>query len=570
MTTGVGVMVCLLTGGPATAQPPQAAQPGQAVRPPPRDAAQPLKGTAVIRGKVVAGDTGRALRRARINLTTSDLGPGSSRSTTTDLSGRYEIRDLPAARYRVAVTRSGYLPLDYGQRRPGEQGRPVQLSDSQVLERIDFALPRMSVITGHVTDETGEPMEGVTVLAMRALFFEGRRKFVPIGTATTDDEGEYRLQKLSPASYVVMATTKETWTVTENGKETVFGYAPTYFPGLAAATDARRVAVGLGQRVPAIDLALVPGRAARISGTAFDSQHRPFARVNLSDDIRGINFASFRGAGSATVAADGSFTIPNIPPGEYRLGATRLAGDPTGEPEVAELTILVDGIDLENVALVGSVGGTVSGRVVVEGAGAPKWSAVRVDVRQPLRNQPSPALIGAFSNSGSGRVKDDGTFLVEHVFDQARFQVTLPDGWMLKSVMQGGRELGDAELRVRSGEEMRDVEITITDRVTTLSGQLVDDKDQPVHDATVVVFAADADKWFESSRAVKAARPDQQGQWRVKALPPGDYLAIALEYVEDGAWNDPEYLESLRKAASSVTLGEGASRTVVLKLVTPK
>ena len=28
--------------------------------------------------------------------------------------------------------------------------------------------------------------------------------------------------------------------------------------------------------------------------------------------------------------------------------------------------------------------------------------------------------------------------------------------------------------------------------------------------------------------------------------------------------------ESLRKAASSVTLGEGASRTVVLKLVTPK
>ena len=69
---------------------------------------------------------------------------------------------------------------------------------------------------------------------------------------------------------------------------------------------------------------------------------------------------------------------------------------------------------------------------------------------------------------------------------------------------------------------------------------------------------------------MKAARPDRQGQWRVKALPPGGYLAIALEYVEDGAWNDPEYLESLRKAASSVTLGDGASRTVVLKLVTPK
>ena len=45
--------------------------------------------------------------------------------------------------------------------------------------------------------------------------------------------------------------------------------------------------------------------------------------------------------------------------------------------EVAELTVVVDGTDLENVALVGSVGGTVSGRVVVEGAGTPKWSCSR-------------------------------------------------------------------------------------------------------------------------------------------------------------------------------------------------
>ena len=150
-------------------------------------------------------------------------------------------------------------------------------------------------------------MEGVTVLAMRSLFFEGRRKLVPSRDGHDRRRRGIRLQKLSPATYVVMATTKETWTVAENGKETVFGYAPTYFPGLTAPSDARRVAVGLGQRVPAVDLSLVPGRAAKISGTAFDSQLRAASRVNLSDEIRGINFASFRGAGSATVAADGSF-----------------------------------------------------------------------------------------------------------------------------------------------------------------------------------------------------------------------------------------------------------------------
>ena len=544
------------------------AQPAPA-RDAPRDAP---KGTGVIRGRVVAADTGRPLRRAKITVSSSELGSNSSRSTSTDQLGRYEIRELPAARYRVAVARSGYLGLDYGQRRPGEQGRPLQLAEAGLAERIDFALPRMSVVTGRVSDESGEPMEGVTVIAMRSLFFEGRRRLVPIATASTDDEGEYRLQKLAPASYVVMATTRETWTVVDpNGKETVFGYAPTYFPGILGGAEARRVAVALGQQIPGIDFSLIPGRAAKVSGIALDSQRKPFTRVSLSDDIRGVNFASFRGAGNATPAADGSFTITNVTPGEYRLSAARTAGDPGGEPEYAEATVVVDGNDLENVVLSGSFGGTVSGRIVVDGGGAPpKFSSVTVSVRQPLRNQASPGLLGTFRNSGSGRVKEDGTFVVENVFDHARFQVTLPEGWMLKSVAQGGKDISDGELSLRSGEELKDVEIAITDRVTTVSGQLIDDKNQPIHEATLIVFRAEADKWFESSRAVKATRPDQQGQWRLRALPPGDYLAVALDYVEDGAWNDPDYLESLRRYATTFTVTEGASQTVAVKLTVPK
>ena len=350
----------------------------------------------------------------------------------------------------------------------------------------------------------------------------------------------------------------------------MFGYAPTYFPGLTAPAEARRVPVGLGQQVSGIDLSLIRGRAAKITGTAFDSQRRPFSRVTLSDDIRGVNFASFRGAGGASVAGDGTFTIANVPPGEYRLGAARLPGDTAGDPEVAEMTVVVDGTDLENVNLVGSVGATVSGRVIPEGASTPKWSAVTVDVRQPLRNQTSPSILGAFRNSGTARVKEDGSFVVEHVFDHARFQVTLPDGWMVKSITQAGRELGDAELQLRSGEDLRDVEVVISDKVSMVSGQLTDARSQPIHDATVIVFAADSSRWFEGSRSVKAARPDQQGQWQVKALPPGEYLAIALEYVEDGSWNDPDYLESLRKLATAITLAEGGTETAALKLATPK
>ena len=75
----------------------------------------------------------------------------------------------------------------------------------------------------------------------------------------------------------------------------------------------------------------------------------------------------------------------------------------------------------------------------------------------------------------------------------------------------------------------------------------------------VIVFADDQTKWGEDSRMVRTVRSDKAGTFRLPALPPGDYLAIALEYVLDGDWNDPQFLESLRESASRVSLREGES-----------
>ena len=85
----------------------------------------------------------------------------------------------------------------------------------------------------------------------------------------------------------------------------------------------------------------------------------------------------------------------------------------------------------------------------------------------------------------------------------------------------------------------------------------------------MLVFASDASKWWEESRWIRAVRPDQQGRYEVRGLPAGDYLAVALSYVEDGMWNDPEYLESIRRYAQKLTLNEGDSQSPALTLVTP-
>ena len=63
-------------------------------------------GTGVIRGRIVAGESGKPLRRATVTLRAPELGANGPRTTSTNLDGRYEFKDLSAARYRVSVRRS--------------------------------------------------------------------------------------------------------------------------------------------------------------------------------------------------------------------------------------------------------------------------------------------------------------------------------------------------------------------------------------------------------------------------------------------------------------------------------
>jgi hypothetical protein len=98
---------------------------------------------------------------------------------------------------------------------------------------------------------------------------------------------------------------------------------------------------------------------------------------------------------------------------------------------------------------------------------------------------------------------------------------------------------------------------------------IVDREHKPA-DGTVIVFPADKRKWIDGWRFIKAARPDQTGVAPVKAPPPGEYLAVAVDYVEDGGWYDPEYLESMQRFARTVTAATGAASPVTLTVVLPQ
>ena len=559
----------------------QQIQSGQAPRGPgpggpPRDARLPAQtGTAVVRGRVFAADTGKPLRRARIMLQAPELG-GENRTTSTNAEGKFELKDLPAARYNIVVSRSGYLQLRYGQRRPFEAGKLLQVTDKQRVDNVDFALPRMSLITGRVFDETGDPISGVRVFAMRSVYFEGKRRLVPVANgplALTDDAGQYRILGLAPGNYFVMADLRETWTVTEGDTEQVMGYAPTYFPGATGVTDARRVTVGIGQEASNTDFALIPGRAVSVSGMAVDSQGRPLVgrQMGLGQEWRGPGFGMmFQNGSGATVAADGTFTMKSVAPGPYTV-SVRSAIDVNGATvqETASLPIIVSDAPIDNVMLQTSSGWSVSGQITTDTGAAPAVPNERVQIApRAVTGGVSPLGPGP-GNSDSGRVKEDWTFTVTGVFGAARLRATLPDGWAMTSILHDGRDVTDTAFELKSGEVLSGVQVVLTNRVNGIGGQVVDDKGTPLADGTIMVFATDSEKWSEDSRFVRSARPDQQGSYQIRGLPPGAYLAVAIDYVEDGMWNDPEYLESIRRYGQKVTLGEADAQTMTLKLMSP-
>src|SRR5437762_3653751 len=179
-------------------------------QPPPRDTsarkeAPPTPAGRII-GRVLAADSGRPVKRARVFATATEL-PGG-RGMVTDDTGIFDLTELPAGRYTLTVSKSGFVSLSYGQRRPLQAGTPLQLADGQTLKGIEFQLPRGSVIGGRVLDEDGEAMPGVMVRVMRYQYLQGDRRLTPAGAGQTDDKGQYRVWGLMPGDYYVNATAR--------------------------------------------------------------------------------------------------------------------------------------------------------------------------------------------------------------------------------------------------------------------------------------------------------------------------------------------------------------------------
>ena len=442
-----------------------------------------------------------------------------------------------------------------GQRRPFERGRPVELGEGAVLQNIDFALPPGAVVTGRVVDETGEAVAHASVSLDRRRYMNGARRLVGERSSSTDDRGEFRIFGLPPGDYVIVARFGDR----DMGSRDRVRYVPTYYPGTPVASEAQRVTLSAGQEVPGITITLARAATATVRGVVRSSGQASFGPFTfvIAREIGGPQ--AYGQTATGIPGPDGSFAIAGLLPGTYLVEARSVLGS-----EFASSEIVVEGSDVAGVTLMLSKGATARGRIRFDTGDPPQ--ALRPSQVFVVPNFVDPFADHQMASTSDGPpvARDDWTFELKGLRGRGFIRVGTMGDWHMKRVRREGVDVTDTPLDFAA--DIDGLEIELTERQTTVSGRVSDDRDGVAVDATVIVFANDPAKWGPRSRFIESARPDQKGRFTIKGLPPARYVAIAVGYLQPGEEQDLDLLEAWRKVATPFTLSEGETYALDLKL----
>jgi len=556
---------------------------------PARDAATTVPaGTGSIGGRVVAGDTGRPLKRARVIVS----GGGRPHATTTDEQGRFKIAALPAASYTISASKTGFVDSVFGQRRALQTGTPIELADGQQVGNVELKLARGGVITGRVLDEDGEPLARALVTILRQQYLRGEKQLTTVGTDQSDDRGQYRVFGLPPGDYYVSATAGGLdgplrQLLAGGGRggpgqmdqaPATSGYAPTYYPGVITAGEAGRIKLATSQETSGIDFQLQLVPLATVKGTVVGGS----ATVVMIPEEggggrggggRGVGPGALLGQGFRAVARqDGTFSISNVTPGRYTIVARSADGlldggvarGPFAGTKTAVQPLVVAGEEV-TVVLTPMPGVQMSGTMTLEASTAPPpkgFSGFRVNP-VALDSVASMPRIARPADGG-----DNGRFSIPDVM-AGRYLIRAngPSGWTMKAVYSDGQDVTDQPIEVKT-DNITGLNVIFTDKISRISGTVRDSRGAGMAATTVIAFPTDEKLWVPQSRQIVTSRTDQSGAYRLAAVPPGDYYIVALDDadVEQGEWFDPEFLERIRSSATKVSIGEGDARTQDLKV----
>ncbi len=506
-------------------------------------AAPPVE-KCTMEGQILDAALGAPIKKVQVTLRRVEGRNSIGAGATTDAAGRFSLRDIDPGRYRLWAERTGYVRQEYGARSSGRQGTVLTLESGQRLADVTLRLTPHSVITGTIVDEDAEPLANVSVQLLKFSYRNGRKQLSPAGYGQTNDVGQYRIYGVEPGRYYITAIYRQPYGIVSRTPEV---YAPTYYPGTTDALGAAALEFTPGSQVGGINLSMRKRPAVSLRG----SIGRPGA-VSLWP--RNSSVAEFNRNGARVRDRSGNFELRGVLPGSYILATDFEDGDTRYS---ARLPIEVGATDIDGIKLTPMPGANISGVARTEGDAPVSLSQVRIYLQSDA---------GPNAGNPAATVKDNGAFTLENVAAGTyALNVTgVPDGYYLKSIRFGDREVLDAPLDLSNGGA-GSLDVAMGASAGLIDGVAMGPKLQPSPGATVVLIPEQGRR--DQLYRYKTSTTDQYGRFKLPNIPPGEYKVFAWEDMEPGAYMDPDFLKPVEEKGQAFSVKENTHESVQLKLI---
>ncbi len=532
----------------------------------------------MIAGTIVGEPADHPLKKVIVQVVSEDQKQGGNYSTITDSDGHFRIERVVPGRYRIFFEKTGYVEVNgRGQRADVNM---VTVPVGQSVDDMMFHMLPAAVVTGRVTDEDGDPMSGVRVVALKRVPGKGKRESASAGS--TDDQGEYRLSGLFPGQYWIAAIPQPDFrdyapphdksSSPDIQPET--RYLTTYYPGTYDGGQASSIAVKAGDEAP-VNLTLVPARTYRIRGMVTGIKPGEKAAVEvvsqLGDSIQG-----------SEVGSDGAFEVHGIATGSYEIKAST-TGESTVLTARQQVNVVVG--DVDGVRLVPMPSFAVAGHLRNDGGSPVDLSQYTVNLRQADVPEDGGIFMSPDSFGENAQVDRQGNFSWKNV-NPGTYIVRLyggsgQDNAFLKSARMGDTAIdtgfsvsGSATLDLVVSAKAGTVEGVVsnrdqsgdqnhTDQVEGQQGGGQESAEKPI--SNVAVVAVPEEKYRKIPERFGVGATDQYGHFTIRGLAPGNYTLFAWQDVDDEVYRDPDFLKS-QAGGKPIRVEEGSRQAVDLKL----
>jgi protocatechuate 3,4-dioxygenase beta subunit len=478
-----------------------------------------LAQTGLVEGRVVSTASNQGVPKARVVLRSKS----EVYLSTTDGSGAFRLVGVEPGTYTASADRTGWVE----ERPAGFQVLPAQRVADVVLR-----LTPTGVIAGRVLDADGDPVSNVRVQAVQLTYARGRRSLFPAVMTSTNDRGEYRLFGLRPGTYFVRAVSG---TLTE---------ISAYYPSGTSFARATELELPPGGEFGPLDLRIAPevgyGLTVRLSQPMSPEERSRFSLrlLRLGPDSN----TSFAWAGDTKNEV---FRAMRLAPGRY--AATAQKPDPQtagGQVYWQQIFEVVD----RDVEL------TPVFRPAFDVPGTIEGAPVKVSRLELVPEEPG-------LQTGSPVTPAGGTFTFRYVLaDSYTLRVTLPDGGYLKGVYADARRLESQRIDFeRVSGRLR---IVLGTDGAEFSGLAVDAEGRPVPHASIALAPVLAD-WPD---LVRTAIADENGNFRLENIAPGNYRLFAWRTAPSGGPECPEFRASFEAKAFPLSIEANSDRSGTVKV----